>query len=146
MVLWNKYTEKEMRYAMNWLQSLIYGLISGLTEHLPVSSLAHQRILHSLFGVSQSDPICDLLVHLAVLFAVFFSAFCCAIRLLAWAFRSSSYLIASLIIFSTLFASSLASDCFFVSWALNSFCFVLKDCAYRLACFSSCLSWLYSFC
>ena len=56
---------------MNWLQSLIYGVISGLTEYLPVSSLAHQRILHSLFGVSQSDPICDLLVHLAVLFAVF---------------------------------------------------------------------------
>lgn len=52
---------------MNWLESLIYGLISGVTEFLPISSLAHQRILLKLFGMSAPDPVQDLFVHLALL-------------------------------------------------------------------------------
>lgn len=52
---------------MNWLESLVYGLISGITEFLPISSFAHQRILLKLFGVNAADPVQDLLVHLALL-------------------------------------------------------------------------------
>ena len=37
---------------ISWLESVIYGLIAGLAEVLPVSSVAHQSILHSLFGVT----------------------------------------------------------------------------------------------
>ena len=55
---------------MNWFEGLIYGLISGLTEIMPVSSRAHQNILRQIFGIRQSDPIADLLVHLAVLIAL----------------------------------------------------------------------------
>lgn len=35
---------------MNWLQCLIYGLISGFGEFFPVSSLAHQTIYLKLLG------------------------------------------------------------------------------------------------
>ena len=35
---------------LNWLESLLYGIISGLTEFLPVSSLAHQAVFRTLFG------------------------------------------------------------------------------------------------
>ena len=55
---------------MNLWESIFYGFVSGLTEFLPISSLAHQRILQKLFGLSAADPIQDLFVHLALLAAV----------------------------------------------------------------------------
>lgn len=58
---------------MNWLQSIIYGFVSGLTEFIPVSSRGHQAILLELFGQSSSNPILDILVHSAVLIAIYFS-------------------------------------------------------------------------
>lgn len=58
---------------MNLLQSVLYGLISGLTEFMPASSRAHQRIVREIFG-SQVDPVMNLFVHIAVLVALFFSA------------------------------------------------------------------------
>ena len=36
---------------LNWLECLIYGLLSGLTEFLPVSSLAHQTVILKVFGL-----------------------------------------------------------------------------------------------
>lgn len=56
---------------MNWFESLIYGLICGISEFLPISSSAHREILLKLFGQSASDPAQDLLVHIALLFSVF---------------------------------------------------------------------------
>lgn len=58
---------------MNWLQSIIYGFVSGLTEFIPVSSRAHQAIMLKLFGQTGTNPIMDILIHLAVLIAVYFS-------------------------------------------------------------------------
>lgn len=55
---------------MNWLESMIYGLISGLTAFLPISTSAHQALLLKLFGESRPDPLLDLLVHLALIFSV----------------------------------------------------------------------------
>lgn len=55
---------------MNWLESLLYGLVSGITEFLPISSLAHQRILLKLFGLNAEDPLQNLFVHLALLASV----------------------------------------------------------------------------
>lgn len=59
---------------MNWLESIIYGLVSGFSEFLPISSPAHQAILLRLFGVDQRDPVQDFLIHLAILLA---SILCC---------------------------------------------------------------------
>lgn len=56
---------------MGWLESLIYGLISGLTEFLPISSQAHQRLLMQMFGIYERDPARDLVVHLAILLALY---------------------------------------------------------------------------
>ena len=53
--------------ALNWLQSLIVGLISGLTDVLPVSSQAHQTILLTCFGGTELYPLTRLVLHLAIL-------------------------------------------------------------------------------
>ncbi len=57
---------------MNWFQCLILGLISGMTEFLPVSSEAHNVLLGRLFGVSDIGNGMRLALHLGALFAVFF--------------------------------------------------------------------------
>lgn len=55
---------------MSLLDSIIYGLISGLAELLPVSALSHQTLLLRLMGETQRDPIRDLLIHIAVILAL----------------------------------------------------------------------------
>lgn len=56
---------------MNFFESLMYGVISGLTEIFPVSSQANQMVMRHIFGVPQKEPIRDLLVHIAVFAAIF---------------------------------------------------------------------------
>ena len=56
---------------MSLFASIIYGFVSGLTEVFPVSSQANQMVLRQLFGVAHKEPIRDLLVHIAVLAALF---------------------------------------------------------------------------
>ncbi len=51
------------------LQNLLYGFVTGISEFLPVSAAAHQRVLLSLFGVEHAG-ISDLLCHMASLLAV----------------------------------------------------------------------------
>ena len=46
---------------LNWLQSLALGLVSGLTEILPVSAQAHQTILLTFFGGSFANATISLL-------------------------------------------------------------------------------------
>ena len=58
---------------MNWFESLIFGLFSGISEFLPVSSPAHQQIMLQLFGVDERDPVRDLFIHTAMLLAVILS-------------------------------------------------------------------------
>ena len=41
---------------LSWLESLIYGVISGLTEFLPVSSVAHQAIVLRQSGLPGGAP------------------------------------------------------------------------------------------
>lgn len=58
---------------MNLLQSIIYGIISGISEFLPISSFGHQALMRRLFGVTGWDPVLDLFVHLALLGTILFS-------------------------------------------------------------------------
>lgn len=39
---------------ISWLESVIYGLVAGLAEVLPISSIAHQSLLLSFFGITDS--------------------------------------------------------------------------------------------
>ena len=57
---------------MNFFESCLYGLFSGLAEFLPVSAEAHQVLLRQLFGVEGKLPLLNLLVHIGALLAVFF--------------------------------------------------------------------------
>lgn len=51
---------------LSWLQSLVMGLFSGLTDILPVSSQAHQTLLLTFFGGSQLPAVLRLAIHAAV--------------------------------------------------------------------------------
>lgn len=55
---------------LNWLESLVFGLVSGLAEFLPVSAQAHRAMLLKLFGSGQEDPLLRLLIHLGAFLAV----------------------------------------------------------------------------
>ena len=56
---------------LNWLQSLLFGLISGLTDILPVSAQAHRMLLLKFFGVKSTTNLLALLLHLSVLAALY---------------------------------------------------------------------------
>lgn len=58
---------------LSWLQSLIMGLFSGLTDILPVSSQAHQTLLMKFFGVTELSPVTRLVIRCAVLIALLIS-------------------------------------------------------------------------
>jgi len=52
------------------IESLILGLVQGLTEFLPVSSSGHLVIVEGLFGIRSNDIIFEILVHFGTLLAV----------------------------------------------------------------------------
>ena len=58
----------------NWLESLLLGLVSGITEFMPVSSQAHELLLLRLFGVDQAHPLMLLFIHIGALTALIFSS------------------------------------------------------------------------
>lgn len=60
---------------MNWFRSLIFGLFSGLSDVMPVSSQAHKAILLKLFGQNGEDPLLRLVIHAAILAALYY---CCS--------------------------------------------------------------------
>ena len=54
-----------------WI-AIIYGILQGATEFLPVSSSGHLVLFNSIFGVECNFVFFSLLLHFATLFAVFF--------------------------------------------------------------------------
>ena len=55
---------------MNWLEILLLGLISGLSTFVPISSSGHERLLLHLFGMTQADPLCRLMLSFGTFLAV----------------------------------------------------------------------------
>ena len=64
---------------MKWFQSIIFGLISGLSDVLPVSSQAHKAILLKIFGQNSEHPLLRLFIHIAILAALYY---CCSSQIL----------------------------------------------------------------
>ena len=58
---------------LSWLQSLIMGLFSGVTDILPVSSQAHQTLLLAFFGERELYPVLRLVIHAAILITLLVS-------------------------------------------------------------------------
>ena len=56
---------------LNWIESLLLGFVSGLGEILPVSARAHSIILLKIFGAEDNLNLFYLLVHLAILAALY---------------------------------------------------------------------------
>ena len=59
---------------LNWLQSVLFGLISGLTDILPVSAQAHKALLLKLMGLSSEPIILRFMIHLATFAGLYY---CC---------------------------------------------------------------------
>ena len=57
---------------LNWFESIIFGLVSGLTEILPVSAPAHEALICSVFGMPD-HPLLRLLIHASVWAALYVS-------------------------------------------------------------------------
>ncbi len=55
---------------MSIIVNILYGLLSGITEFLPISARAHQSIMLYLCGRNSRDPLQDLLVHIGVLLSL----------------------------------------------------------------------------
>lgn len=56
----------------NWLQSILYGFISGISDILPVSAQAHKLLLLKMYGTGSEPGLMRLLIHIAILGAVFY--------------------------------------------------------------------------
>lgn len=56
---------------MGWLETILYALISGIAEFLPVSAVAHQSILLKLFGCTENMAALNFTVHLGALAALY---------------------------------------------------------------------------
>jgi undecaprenyl-diphosphatase len=55
---------------LNWIESIILGIVQGLTEFLPVSSSGHLVLFQSLFGLTEPALLFDISVHVGTLAAV----------------------------------------------------------------------------
>lgn len=58
---------------MNVIESIVFGLVSGLSDVLPVSAQGHKAIVLKLFGQSSEEPLMRLLIHAAILAALYYS-------------------------------------------------------------------------
>ena len=56
---------------MEYLKFILYGLIQGLTEFIPVSSTAHLKIISHFFGVEDPGPSLSAIIQLGSVFALF---------------------------------------------------------------------------
>jgi undecaprenyl-diphosphatase len=55
---------------LNLFESILLGIVQGLTEFLPISSSGHLVIVERLFGIRSSHLVFEVLVHLGTLLAV----------------------------------------------------------------------------
>ncbi len=56
---------------MSFIQSVLYGLVAGLSEFLPISSLAHGALLTKLLGADAPSAFTKLLCHIGFGVALF---------------------------------------------------------------------------
>ena len=56
---------------MEYLKFILYGIIQGLTEFIPVSSTAHLKILSQLFGINDPGSSLSAIIQIGSVFAIF---------------------------------------------------------------------------
>ncbi len=55
---------------MKLLTYLVYGLISGFSELVPVSAPAHRHLMQYIFGIDGNTAVLDIFVHIGVLLSI----------------------------------------------------------------------------
>lgn len=66
---------------MDWLYHILYGILSGLADILPVSALAHQRIFDTMIPDDTITSFTRLMVHMAILGALYYNSHSQLIRI-----------------------------------------------------------------
>ncbi len=56
---------------MEYLKFILYGLIQGLTEFIPVSSTAHLKVISLFMGIDDPGPSLSAIIQLGSVFALF---------------------------------------------------------------------------
>ena len=56
---------------MEYLKFIVYGLIQGLTEFIPVSSTAHLKVLSLFFGIDDPGPSLSAIIQIGSVLALF---------------------------------------------------------------------------
>jgi len=72
---------------MNWYEALIFGLVQGLTEFLPVSSDGHLEIVKYLFGGIEESFLFSIAVHGATVLSILVVFWKDILRLLSGVFK-----------------------------------------------------------
>ena len=55
---------------MTYLESILLGILQGITEFIPVSSSGHLLVMRSLMGLGEIPLLYDVLLHVATLVVV----------------------------------------------------------------------------
>ncbi len=66
---------------LSWLQSILYGLVSGLMDILPVSAQAHKALLLKFMGKQGHSDLLELLIHLGIFAALYYNSQAMLIRM-----------------------------------------------------------------
>ena len=82
---------------MSILESIILGIVQGLTEFLPVSSSGHLVLMQNIFGINEPQLFFDTMLHLGTLLAVVIVMFKEIIGLFRRPFKKMLYLIVATI-------------------------------------------------
>lgn len=59
---------------LTWLESILYGMVSGLTDILPVSAQAHRILLLKVFGRVGRSDLLQFIIYLGIFAALYFSS------------------------------------------------------------------------
>ncbi len=57
---------------MEYLEFILYGLIQGLTEFIPVSSTAHLKVISLLLGIDDPGPSLSAIIQLGSVLALIY--------------------------------------------------------------------------
>ena len=58
---------------LNWMESVVYGFLSGLMDIVPLSAQAHRILLMKFFGISGGTDVMRLAVHIGVFGGLYYS-------------------------------------------------------------------------
>ena len=66
---------------MGWLQSMLYGFLTGISDVLPISSRAHGILLLKIFGTTMDGNLMLLFLHVAAMLALYMSSRATIVRI-----------------------------------------------------------------